>query len=515
MDMIVAPAEQDEGAVDGPWELPEGWCWDELQAVALVNPPTTFEELDPSSEITFIPMAAVSEETGQIDLSNRRKVSEVMKGYVKFMEGDVIFAKITPCMENGKVAPVIGLPEKHAAGSTEFHVLRPRAIDQQYLWYWLVSRRFRGYAKRSMSGSAGQLRVPVNYLRESAVPLAPLPEQRRIVDRIDALFAEIAEGEAALEDAKKGLETFRRALLKAAVTGELTRDWREKNKPAETGHDLIARIKAKRATQDTNGGRRKRSQDAALLDTSRLPKVPEDWAWATVSDVGEVQLGRQRAPQHHSGDHMRPYLRVANVFEDRIDLTDVKEMNFTPSELETFELHQGDILLNEGQTPDLLGRPAMWRSEAKGYCFQNTLLRFRAYAPMDAEFCLLVFRHYLHAKRFKQESQITTNIAHLSRGRFSTIEFPVPSLEEQQEIVRLVSASLAAAADTVALLETEAADAARLKQAILKAAFEGKLVEQDPDDEPASALLARLRAEQSQAKPSRRRGFARPAETNA
>jgi type I restriction enzyme S subunit len=113
---------------------------------------------------------------------------------------------------------------------------------------------------------------------------------------------------------------------------------------------------------------------------------------------------------------------------------------------------------------------------------------------MNAQFCLLVFRHYLHAKRLKKESQITTNIAHLSSGRFVVIEFPVPPLEEQAEIVRLVSEGLTASADTLVLLDAEAADVARLRQSIVKAAFEGRLVPQDPADEPASALLARLRA---------------------
>jgi type I restriction enzyme S subunit len=198
--------------------------------------------LEPNTQVPFIPMAAVAEETGAVDLSARRSVGDVFKGYVRFMEGDVIFAKITPCMENGKVAPIIGLPGRYAAGSTEFHVFRPAAVDQRYLWYWLVGRGFRGRAQRNMSGSAGQLRVPVDYLRESLFPLAPLPEQRRIVARIDALFAEVAEGEAALAAARKGLETFRRALLKAAVSGELTKDWREANPPTETALERFRNV---------------------------------------------------------------------------------------------------------------------------------------------------------------------------------------------------------------------------------------------------------------------------------
>jgi type I restriction enzyme S subunit len=493
MDATAAVAENDDAA-EGPWALPDGWCWTRTDAVAIVNPSTNFDTLDPGSEIPFIPMAAVAEETGKIDLSARRPIREVAKGYVRFMEGDVIFAKITPCMENGKVAPVVGLVGEYAAGSTEFHVFRPTATDQRYLWYWLVGRSFRGRAKRTMSGSAGHLRVPVDWLREADFPLAPLAEQRRIVAMVDALFAEVAEGESAVAEARKGLSAFRRALLKAAVTGELTEGWRAENLVTETGHDLLARIA--KITKEVSGkalpkSRRHLSNDASPLDAAAFPRLPNGWAWATVRDVGTVQLGRQRAPQHHTGEHMRPYLRVANVFEDRIDFADVKEMNFTPDEFKTYELRPGDILLNEGQTPDLLGRPAMWRGEFEGYCFQNTLLRFQVRAPMNAEFCLLVFRHYLHAKRFKQESQITTNIAHLSSGRFGVIEFPVPPLEEQAEIVRRVLEGLASASDTLTMLDAEAADAHRLKQSVLKAAFEGRLVPQDPADEPASTLLAR------------------------
>lgn len=214
-----------------------------------------------------------------------------------------------------------------------------------------------------------------------------------------------------------------------------------------------------------------------------------------VEEVGSVQLGRQRAPQHHTGPNMRPYLRVANVFEDRIDLSDVKEMNFTPEEFEKFKLHDGDVLLNEGQTPDLLGRPAIWRGQVHDCCFQNTLIRFCAHEGIDPEWALLVFRGHLHTKRFRRESQITTNIAHLSAGRFSKIEFPVPPAEEASEVLRRVSLAMAAADDMQVALDGEATDAARLKQSVLKAAFEGRLLPQDPGDEPASALLARLAAD--------------------
>lgn len=376
------------------------------------------------------------------------------------------------------------------------------AVGIDYL-FWALQNSKRSIIALGQGGA--QPNISQRILLECKIPLAPLVEQHRIVARINALFSEISEGETALAEARKGLDIFRRALLKAAVTGELTKDWRAANPASETGHDLLARIVKDRAEKALAKGRGRRSADYSPLNTADLPTLASGWVWATVRDVGAVQLGRQRAPQHHTGTHMRPYLRVANVFEDRIDFTDVKQMNFTPDEFKTYELKPGDILLNEGQTPDLLGRPAMWRGEFEGYCFQNTPLRFQARAPMNAEFCLLVFRHYLHAKRFKSESQITTNIAHLSSGRFTAIEFPVPPLDEQSEIVRRVSEGLASAVDTLAMLDAEAADAAQLKQSILKSAFEGRLVPRDPTDEPASALLARLNSSAPAARRGRRR----------
>jgi type I restriction enzyme S subunit len=173
---------------------------------------------------------------------------------------------------------------------------------------------------------------------------------------------------------------------------------------------------------------------------------------------------------------MRPYLRVANVFEDRIDLSDVKEMNFTPAEFEIYKLVFGDILLNEGQSPELLGRPAMYKGELPGGCFQNTLIRFQSFDFVNRQFALFVFRHYLHAGRFTNESQITTNIAHLSAGRFSEIEFPLPPLAEQRRIVAEVERRLSVAAQVESALAASVARAARLRQAVLKAAFEGKMI---------------------------------------
>jgi len=234
----------------------------------------------------------------------------------------------------------------------------------------------------------------------------------------------------------------------------------------------------------------------APLDTTDLPELPRGWCWARVSEVGEVKLGRQRSPEHHNGPHMRPYLRVANVFEDRIDLSDVLEMNFTPDEYEIYRLLPGDVLLNEGQSLELVGRPAMFRDELPGACFQNTLVRFRARSGIEPRYALLVFRYYLHSQRFQRIAKWTVNIAHLGAQRFAEIEFPLAPSHEQRRIVAKIEELFSDLDAGVAALQRVKEKLKRYRAAVLKAAVEGRLTEQwraeHPAPEPGSRLLERI-----------------------
>jgi type I restriction enzyme S subunit len=170
---------------------------------------------------------------------------------------------------------------------------------------------------------------------------------------------------------------------------------------------------------------------------------------------------------------MRPYLRVKNVFEDRIDLSDVKEMDFPPEQFERYRLEPGDILLNEGQSPEWVGRPAMYRGELPGACFTNSLIRFRPYGGVDGRYALLLFRYHLHSRRFMQEARITTNIAHISARRFASVEFPLPPTAEQQRIVAAVEEHLSRLDAADASLSSGEQRLAALKSRLLESAFEG------------------------------------------
>ena len=137
----------------------------------------------------------------------------------------------------------------------------------------------------------------------------------------------------------------------------------------------------------------------------------------------------------------------------------------------------------------------MYRGDPPNVAFTNSLLRFRANTGVLPEWALLVFRRHLHAKRFMRESQITTNIAHLSAGRFKNIEFPIPSVEEQRRILTSVDEKLSLVAAMLVTLDQQRVRAATIRSAILAAAFSGRLVSQDPSDEPASVLLERIASE--------------------
>ena len=174
--------------------LPKGWIVINLAKIADINPrKPKRDEINKNMEVTFLPMKCVEELTGNIDLSKTRKYGEVYKGYTYFANNDIIFAKITPCMENGKIAIVSNLKNGIGFGSTEFHVIRliDDLLDKKFCFYYLIQDEFRNIAQNHMKGTAGQLRVPTDYLENVLFSLPPLQEQKRIVSKIESIFAKI------------------------------------------------------------------------------------------------------------------------------------------------------------------------------------------------------------------------------------------------------------------------------------------------------------------------------------
>ncbi len=168
-----------------------------------------------------------------------------------------------------------------------------------------------------------------------------------------------------------------------------------------------------------------------------MSDLPGGWEAATVGEIATVQLGRQRSPKNHTGPHMRPYLRSANVTWNGIDVADVKEMNFDPDEAAVFELRDGDILLNEASgSPGEVGKPAVWRNEIRGACFQNTLLRVRS-AEMDEGYLYWYFYFAAFTGRFGEAGR-GVNIRHLGKQGLASFRIPVPPLPEQRRIAAAI-----------------------------------------------------------------------------
>ena len=250
----------------------------------------------------------------------------------------------------------------------------------------------------------------------------------------------------------------------------------EQRRIVEILEDHLSRLDVAEAGIATAQRRLKALHKSVLLEL--IPDVsdyPADWQSSTVERAGNVGLGRQRHPDWHVGPNMKPYLRVANVFEDRVDTRSVYEMHWPGDTFDRFRLVPGDVLLNEGQTPELLGRPALYRGQPAEVAFTNSLLRFQAHQGVQPEFALLVFRRHMHAGRFTRESRITTNIAHLSAARLKPIEFPIPPVHVQQELVNRADEQLSALSRLEAETAAAMARSAGLRRALLGAAFSGQL----------------------------------------
>lgn len=297
-------------------------------------------------------------------------------------------------------------------------------VDPRYLAYFVQSAPVR------TEWSAAARGTNINNLKRSdlertLVPVPSLDEQRRVVDLLEDHLSRLDAGVAGLSLATRNSKAMVKSLLV----------------------DLVPDPSA----------------------------YPPDWRLTTVGTAGTVELGRQRHPDWHTGSNMKPYLRVANVFEDRIDARDLKEMHWEGTTFDRFRLHPGDVLLNEGQTPELLGRPAIYRGDPAEVAFTNSLIRFKAANDVLPEFALLVFRRHMHAGRFTKESRITTNIAHLSASRLKAVEFPVPPLDIQRAIVKTASERLDAFSKLDLTIAKEQDRAAALRRALLTAAYSGQL----------------------------------------
>lgn len=324
----------------------------------------------------------------------------------KVDKGDVLLTKDSETPDDiGIPAVVVDDVEKLVCG---YHLalIKPQKnlIDSTYLCKWLGSNWIANYFAERATGST-RYGLSISALSNVKVHLPPLEVQQKISSILVKIDAAIEKTEALIEKYQQ---------IKAGLM-----------------HDLFTR-----GVLPDGKLRPTREQAPELYRETGIGWIPKEWGIQKVEDCGEVKLGRQRSPDQHSGKWTTPYLRVANVLDGVIDYGDVLEMDFTPTERKLFELYPGDILLNEGQSLELVGRSAIYRGEPGQFCFQNTLVRFRCTPDNHASFFAHLFKLWLDRGAFQIISKQTTSVAHLGADRFAKMVCPKIGLHEQKIIAQ-------------------------------------------------------------------------------
>jgi type I restriction enzyme S subunit len=419
-------------------------------------------------------MAAVEALSGGIDVSTVRKYVEVKKGYTHFRDGDILFAKVTPCMENGKMAIARKLVNGIGFGSTEFHVLRPRAgVDARYIYYFVSSQTFRKEAAGHMTGAVGLRRVPSAYLEEQLIPLPHIEAQRRIVAELEKQFSRLDEAVANLLRVKANLKRYKASVLKDAVEGRLVPTEaelaRRDGRTFETGEQLLKRILEERRAKWSGKGKYK---EPIAPGTDDLPGLPEGWAWARLDSLASLKGGITVDSKRVDPTSLPvPYLRVANVQRGFIDLTEVKRINASPADIDELRLAAGDVLFNEGGDRDKLGRGWIWEGQLPDCIHQNHVFRARMYLGAMSPKLVSWWGNTFGKNYFLRVGKQTTNLASINLGKLSEFPVPVPPQAEQLRMVQEIERLLSVVDEVEAEVDANLQRAQALRQVTLKKEF--------------------------------------------
>lgn len=478
--------------------LPKGWSMTAIDQIADINPrhPPTLED---SLSVTFVRMPSISESAWEFESTEERRLGQVRKGFTHFAEGDVLLAKITPCMENGKAAVASNLINGLGCGTTELHVLRPLGgIDPKYIYHFIHRDSFREEAARNFTGTAGQLRVPVSFVNDAQIPLAPLNEQRRIVAKLEKLLNRVDAAQKRLATVPDILKRFRQSVLAAACSGKLTADWRRENLQVEKAETLFERIRQLR-----NGNTARRRSKDASTDTADIADIPNTWKSIKLDSLcdssrgisyGVIKLG----PEFEGGV---PCLRTSNVRPLRIEIEHVKRISPDVSANYRRTILEGsEVLVNVRGT---LGGVAVVPRSMQGW----NISREVAVVPLLPEVESKYIAFWIASVRSQNWlSGVEKGVAYtgINLEDLRLLPTSLPPFAEQQEIVRRVEELFKTADALEARYNKAKAYVDKLTQSILAKAFRGELVPQDPSDEPGSILLARIKSSSQKGKTASR-----------
>lgn len=498
--------------------LPNGWVEVELSEVAEVIRGVTYkkERATYTPSKGFLPVLRATNITGAaltfegLVYVPAENVSDVQL----VRPGDVVIASSSGSKEIvGKAGTFFGGTFVGSFGAF-CTGLRPSALlSASYFGFFFQTSSYRKSVSELSSGSNIN-NLKTGDLASQRFALPPRAEQTRIVAKLEELISDLDAGVAELKTAQKKLAQYRQSLLKAAVEGALTAQWRAQHSATETGAQLLERIlKERRARWETKQLAKFKEQgkvppkdwqnkypEPVQPDTTDLPELPLGWVWASLDMLGEIASGVAKGSKVGVGIEVRevPYLRVANVQRGFLDLSEVKTILATERDIADLTLQPGDILFNEGGDRDKLGRGWVWRDEVANCIHQNHVFRMRPFLPEVLPELISHHGNTFGKTWFQNAGKQTTNLASINLTMLRMFPVPLGPADEQRELQTQLELQIAQIDQQQQAVEFGLKQSTAQRQNILRAAFAGQLVPQNPNDEPASLLLDRIRVERAE-----------------
>jgi len=388
-------------------------------------------------------------------------------------------------------------------------IMRPGnpCISNRWLMHFINSPVFRASVSQLQSGSTRK-RISKANLCTIKLPVPPSAEQGRIADAVDSHLSRLDDAEATLERVKRNLERYRASVLQAAVEGHLVTTDAEvarlEGRPFESAESLLSRTTRKSPIQAEDDG-----------SGNRLHALPTGWSWTKLESILAEPLVNGRSVQ--TAEVGFPVLRLTALKDGTIDLAERKVGAWTADEAAGCLVMRDDFFVARGNgSIRLVGRGGLVLEDPDPVAFPDTFIRIRAREDVvNLRFLSYVWNSHVVRRYVERRAKTTAGIHKVNQADLAATPFPLPPREEQDRVVEVLDRAFSIAEFLRKQVERGSCSVARLRQAVLSWAFQGRLVDQDPSDEPATFLLERIRAERTKAAPSpatpRRRGRPRKA----
>jgi type I restriction enzyme S subunit len=487
-----------------PTGLPQGWTWVSLKDAGIINPRN---EAPDDLLVSFVPMQMIKDGIGSGHTAEERTWREIRKGFTHFAEGDVGVAKVTPCFQNRKSTVFRDLSNGIGAGTTELHIFRPVAetIVPEYVLYFFQTPNFVNTGVERMTGTAGQQRVPKEYVEEAILPLPPLAEQRRIVAKVDQLFAQTRALEAKLRRAQEEIvvanraalhrlhtaaddEAFhtawrtladhfdllyddprtvadlRQTLLDLAVRGKLV----PQDPHDEPASELLRRITEERRRLATEGVIGNTKSHRAVTKSEMPFGLPPGWVWCRLGEaILEVQTGPFGSTLHKS-DYVEkgiPVVNPANIQDGTIvALPQMTVSVETRQRLRRYVLQKGDIVM--GRRGEM-GRCALVSEREEGWLCGSGSFVLKTSSEISHEYLVRLIRSPM-SRAYLSGGSVGTTMSNLNHGILNKMVIALPPLAEQRRIVAKVDQLLRLCDELEARLRQGHEQGRRLAAAVLR-----------------------------------------------